>query len=128
MFTKIAAWFAAPIVSLLCKDERFLASVAGLLDNDDIAAHIAYSKKVEDIAKHIDKGRLAEVICYTLDISDLAGEFDVSAIASEIDLSDLASAVEIDVDEVTVDYKVLAKALIRELGAANKVECRPSAT
>lgn len=181
MFAKFLSWLITPVVAALCKDDRLITALAGAIDNDDIAAHIADSKKVEEIAKHIDTGHLAEVICDTLDtddicarvakdisasdvaqqldlddiqenvkdsidvdarsvageidMSELARELDVSDIANEIDLSELANQVDMDAvienlvnGDDCIDYTALAKALIRELGAASKVECRPSAT
>ena len=96
------------------------------------------------LAEHIDIQELAG----QFDISDLAGELDLSDVASNLEASDIAEhfalsdiaeeinlsslAEEFDEDGIaervieSLDYKVLAGALLREL-RAESVTVRPSA-
>jgi hypothetical protein len=121
------------------------------MDTDPIAERVVdlikktdHAVEYESLAECIDIQELAG----QFDISDLAGELDLSDVASNLEASDIAEhfalsdiaeeinlsslAEEFDEDGIaervieSLDYKVLAGALLREL-RAESVTVRPSA-
>lgn len=82
----------------------------------------------KNIAQHLNKNHLAEVVCDTLDLSEIeqeiakkvhvdadtiAGEIDLSELAAQIDKGALADCVTLDyakiLDKVEIDYSSLAQ-------------------
>jgi len=101
------------------------------VEYDLLAEHIS----IAELARQFDTSDLAGEMDYSslageVHIPELAREFDVSDIAAEIDASEVASAFDEDsiADRVveSLDYKVLAGAILREL-RAESVTVRPSA-
>jgi hypothetical protein len=90
---------------------------------------------IEELAQQFDTADLAGEMDYSslageVHLPELAREFDVSDLAAEIDVSEVASAFDEDsiADRVieSLDYKVLAGAILREL-RTEPVTVRPSA-
>jgi hypothetical protein len=96
------------------------------IDTDDLYTHVAKHTSVSasDIAEHLDSEDIAQHV--EIDYYEVASHMEASEVAGHFDLSDVARELEIDVDDVTVDYEALAKALLRQLGAASKVEVKSS--
>lgn len=96
------------------------------LDTNDLYTHVAKHCDVSasDIAEHLDSEDIAQHV--EIDYYEVASHMEASEVAGHFDLTDVARELEIDVDDVTVDYEALAKALLRQLGAASKVEVKSS--
>jgi hypothetical protein len=127
-----------------CADVISASDVVDLLDTGDIEKKVIEGIEISasDVAEHIDLSDLAGELDYSqiandldIDYSEIASNLSASDIAGEISVSDIAE--EVDMDSVIeaivnnddcLDYKALAKALIRELGVARTVEVRSSAS
>jgi hypothetical protein len=117
-------------MSNLCEELDY-SELANNLDVDysELATHFNDS----DIANEMDASAVAE----NIDLSDLVGELDYEAIASHICAKDVAEELDCSKQindavqdylcngDDLIDYKALAKAIIKEL-ATPKVEVRYS--
>jgi hypothetical protein len=117
------------------------SDIADHIDIDDITDTIKEGIEVSasDVAEHICLSDLAGELDYSqitnhleIDYSEIASNLEASDIAGEISVSDIAEEVDMDAvienlvnNDDCLDYKELAKALIRELGVARTVEVLP---
>lgn len=113
------------VVSVLAKKlhmGHLAEAVCDTLDHNDFARKVAESFSASDFAQHLDLEDIAQHV--EVDYYDLAGRMEASEVASHLDLTDIAREIEIDVDEVTVDYEALAKALLSQIAKSKPVEVR----
>jgi len=99
------------IMNAMEEDEEMPRKVARQMDIGQVAEWIEAS----DIAEHFDAYDIAREIdvddvAYNIDSGDVAEYMDVGDVAHHIDMDALSRYV---MDEVEVDYKKLAKAVIK---------------
>ena len=91
-----------------------LPILAGMVDIGKLAAAI----DLKALAKSLDMDDIKDYCAESLDAEEMASNLSISDIAGELDLSDIAS--EFDADEVAshLDYRLLVRSLLDEIGAA----------